>query len=79
MIGYMFNNNFGIWYQQINNWIEELILTNTDSTISWSKEDKLILQSQNHQKAQYTSNNSRMKSHNEIYPVMIYHIWVNLQ
>ena len=79
MIGYMFDKNFDVWYKQINNWIEELTLTDTDSTIIWSQEDKLIFKSQTHLKANYTSKNARIKSGSEIDPVFIYHIWVNLQ
>ena len=78
MIGYMLSQDFAKWHHKINDWIEGLTLTNTDSSISWSVQDKLNLQSINHQKACYTSNNSRMKSGNEINPVKIYHIWVNL-
>jgi hypothetical protein len=79
MIGYMFDKSFDVWYKQINNWIEQLTFTNTDSTIIWSQEDKLSFQSQTHLKANYTSKNKRTKSGSEIDPVMIYHIWVNLQ
>ena len=79
MIGYMITKDFDKWHSQINSWIEELILINTDSLISWSIQDKLNLKSINHQKAHYISNNSRMKSGKEIDPIMIYHIWINLQ
>lgn len=79
MIGYMFNNNFDFWHHQINNWVEELILTNSDSTIFWSKEDKLLLQSKNHQKARYTSKNLRTKVDSKKDTVLIYHTWIDLQ
>jgi hypothetical protein len=59
MVGYVQKETCSHWHTKINEWISELIKTNTDVDIIWDKAD-LLIHSDNFDKVQkYVSNNKR--------------------
>jgi len=69
IIGYIQQENKEFWEEKINNWIEELIDSETD--IIWNNEDKLIA---NHPVSDFISSHQRVTEK----PINLYHFWINL-
>jgi hypothetical protein len=69
MIGYIQQESKVYWETKINDWIEDLIKTDTD--IAWNYEDKLI---QNYPHSDFVSNHQRITEK----PITLYHFWIDL-
>lgn len=73
MIAYIQSDKPSDWLPKVNSWIDNLITSNTDGTISWGKEDLLVdLKSKGYSK--YKSKNSRL----EQLEITLYHYWLTL-
>jgi hypothetical protein len=74
MIGYVQSDNFDIWFEKINGWIDEEINTTTSGELIWKNKDKLILDKKE------TMFNTYLSEHKCIgkEKINMYHIWVNL-
>lgn len=77
IVAYVQQNEFEFWHKIINEWIEERISFNADTSISWFKPDKLnnICGYLRPEIAKYISNNFRDLTNDEI---KLYHLWVKL-
>jgi hypothetical protein len=74
ILGYIQKNNFEYWHKEVCNWIDDLINGNNDSSIHWSKDDLLVMNSNMGGMNKYISNNSRIGSTN----IIITHYWLSL-
>jgi hypothetical protein len=74
MVGYVQNETCLHWFKKINEWINDLIQTNTDVDIVWDNPD-LLIHSNNFDKVQkYISENRREND-----SITLYHYLMNLQ
>lgn len=69
MIGYIQDMDHGYWHNKINNWIEDLIIKDTD--IVWAQNDKLI---QDNEMSNFKSFHVRISER----PIILYHYWIVL-
>jgi len=69
MIGYIQDMDHGYWHNKINNWIEDLIIKDTD--IAWSQNDKLV---QDDEISNFKSLHVRISEK----PITLYHYWITL-
>ncbi len=69
MIGYIQDMNHEYWHNKINEWIEYLIIKETD--IIWELEDKLI---PNYEISNFKSVHSRVSKD----PITLFHFWITL-
>ena len=74
MIGYIQTDNFDIWKNKINSWIDEEIKCPSSSDLIWLINDKLTEQNQNTKIAQYNSIHSRLSKKD----INLTHLWVKL-
>ncbi|MCP4459659.1 MAG: hypothetical protein GY816_16780 [Cytophagales bacterium] len=77
IIGYVQKEDFDYWFLQINDWIEELILSSPDY---WQAEDKLIKQAgqASKQLAKFESNNIKIPAKTHIEKIRLFHFWISL-
>ena len=68
VIGYIQDENPEFWHNRINNWIENLIINETD--ILWTPDDKLIP----NELSNFKSSHSRVSKD----PITLYHFWLTL-
>lgn len=73
ILGYIQNNNAKHWHKTINSWIEDLIKTNKDKTITWESSDKLIDKSVAGF-SKYSSSSTRSSGD----PITLFHYWLDL-
>ena len=69
MIGYIQDMNHEYWHTKVNNWIEDLIVKETD--IVWEQNDKLIV---NDEISNFKSFHDRVSEK----PITLFHYWVAL-
>lgn len=74
MIGYVQTDEFDIWENKINTWIEDEIVSATSSELVWGEKDKLINRNKNSFVSRYYSTHNCI-SHKKIY---LEHLWVKL-
>jgi len=74
MIGYIQTDDFDIWQDKINSWIDEEIKSSLSSDITWLTNDKLVEQSKDSKIAQYTSVHNRLSKTD----IHLTHLWVKL-
>ncbi len=72
IFGYVQREDFDYWHNQVNNWIEELILDSSQD-IQWDENDKLNKLSFNPNIAKFQSVNKRTKD-----TITLFHYWLNL-
>lgn len=73
IFGYIQQHDIGHWLKTINEWITELIDSNTDSSITWDKND--LLQSvKNKHISKFQSLNKRIENDD----ITLYHYWIIL-
>jgi len=73
MIGYINSQSFNYWFTSINKWINDLSVSNTDSSITWKKTEELTKVRLNDVSAIYKSQNIRKNDF-----VYIHHIWIKM-
>lgn len=73
MVGYVQKENCSHWHNKINEWIKELIQTNTEVDIIWNEEDLLKHLSDFDKVKKYVSSNKR-----ESDLIMLYHYLMDL-
>lgn len=74
MIGYVQSDNFDIWFEKINGWIDEEINTATSGELIWENKDKLILDKKETVLNTYLSEHKCISKEK----INMYHIWVDL-
>lgn len=73
LLGYVQEHDFEYWHRVINSWIDDLVATKIQSSISWTNDDKLTQEHANKMTARYRSINLRQKDN-----INLFHLWVNL-
>lgn len=73
ILGYVESDNFENWENKINDWINGLAKGNSDSTITWNKDEVLSKIKVSKDVCRLQSVNHRKKS-----KVTIIHLWINL-
>jgi hypothetical protein len=73
MIGYVQTDDFDVWFEKINSWIDEEIVSPTSSELIWKKKDKLSLDKKDKIFHTYLSEH-RCKTKE----IDMYHIWLDL-
>ncbi len=73
MIAYIQKGKLSDWFNKVNKWIDNLIISNSDSTIVWDKND-LLIDLKNSDVSKFKSNNSRLKKKG----IVLYHYWLIL-
>ena len=74
MVGYVQKENCSHWHNKINEWIKELIQTNTEVDIIWNEDDLLTHLSDFNKVKKYISENKREKD-----SIMLYHYLMDLK
>lgn len=74
MIGYIQTDDFDIWKDKINSWIDEEIENSSSYDLSWLINDKLTEESQNIKIAKYTSIHNRISKTQ----INLTHLWIKL-
>ncbi len=73
LIGYIKQKDFKYWQAVINDWVEQLIVSNHDVSIVWIDDDKLVEQCINPITARFISINKRKNDN-----IKLFHLWVKL-
>lgn len=76
IVGYVQKNTFHYWYDTINSWLDELILS--DLYLEWRESEKLISISEDIHTAYLNSEHSRDVGNCKSNSILLHHIWVNL-
>ena len=74
MIGYLQTDNFDTWFNKINGWIEEEIISPSSKNLIWSTQDILL---ENQKNSLYYTYNSQHKCRTK--EIHMCHIWVNVK
>lgn len=74
LIGYIQTDSPKQWLQKVNSWISEQIHSSSDPTLTWRKEDMLVLNSENDFVTSYSSVSTR--SHGN--PIAFRHFWIDI-
>lgn len=74
ILGYVEKEDFDFWYKQICEWINELIKSNADSTITWNNGDLLSFITAVSNMSHYHSTNARNNSTD----IHLSHYWLYL-
>ena len=74
MIGYVQTDDFKTWISDINDWINDEIISPSSPELNWQKNDKLIKQNETLQIAKYTSLHDCVSKKQ----INLTHLWVNL-
>jgi len=74
MIGYVQTDDFDIWLERINRWIDEEIQNPSSDGLVWEEKDKLLSDKSNELFATYNSEHTCMTKN-----INMYHIWIDLQ
>ena len=77
IVGYVKKNSLHFWFETINSWIEELILT--DHYLEWQDSEKLGSFEESEQAAYLISNHSRCPDKCISGNIMIHHLWVDIK
>jgi hypothetical protein len=72
MLGYVQENNFSHWYDEVNSWIMSLI-SDTSENPRWTKEEQ-INKIQTTDIGEYQSTHCRITEE----PITLHHFWINL-
>lgn len=72
ILGYIEKNDFKFWHKEVCGWINNLIATNTDSTILWNKNDLLNNRASSSGLSLYESVNARTGSTD----IQLSHYWI---
>ncbi|MFZ2726176.1 MAG: hypothetical protein WAX77_08005 [Methylococcaceae bacterium] len=73
IIAYVEKEIFNYWFNEINNWIQELCDDNSDNSIRWDTNDLLIEQYQKDIIAKYQSKNKRKED-----AIRLIHLWIKM-
>lgn len=73
IVGYVEGESFEFWFKKINEWIGNLVASNSDSTITWKNSELLNKSSFSADKAKCNSINIRSKK-----PIRLHHFWVKI-
>lgn len=73
IVGYVEDESFEFWHKKINEWIENLVANNVDSTITWKNSELLKKSSFSTGKAKCSSTNIRSQK-----PIKLHHFWVKI-
>ncbi len=74
MLGYILKETSEYWYAQINTWINNFSVSNTDETITWTKDEQFELVSKSNNISKLESCHNRNDNNN----IRIYHYWCHL-
>ncbi|MFC1595892.1 hypothetical protein ACFL4D_01235, partial [Candidatus Margulisiibacteriota bacterium] len=73
VIGYVQEQDFKYWEQQINSWIDQLLAGQIPSAATWEEKDRLVHEDVNTDIARYKSENAREQN-----SITLFHLWVNM-
>jgi hypothetical protein len=76
IVGYVLKNSFQYWYETINSWIDELILS--DQYLEWRESEKLGSFHEDIHTAYLTSEHSRDAGKCKSNSIQLHHIWIFL-
>jgi len=76
IVGYVQKNSFKYWFEKINSWIDELILS--DKYLEWQECEKLRSFQEDNRTAYSTSNNLRDLAKCKSSTILLHHFWINL-
>lgn len=76
IVGYVQKNSFHYWFETINSWIDELILS--DQYLEWKESEKLGSFHEDKQTAYLISEHSRRPEKCKSGTILLHHFWVDL-
>jgi hypothetical protein len=74
MVGYVQKYDFDYLFKKVNGWISDLIESDEDSELRWSKEDMLVEAERGFSVAEYTSKHERISKK----PIHLTHFWLDM-
>lgn len=77
IVGYVKKHSLQYWFETINSWIDELILS--DEHIEWKEGEKLTSFHENNYSAYMTSENSRNAEKCNSNTILLHHFWVIME